>query len=162
MNNSGGIPQFGIALGALGIVLAFLGLFPDVTGIPTGQGLGVVQFVAIIIGFSLLMFGAIMYVKWTFYLGVQPNLIQAIGLRLAMTGIVFSGIAGFADFLGFGSHNLVLASEGLLGPIQALGVLGGFFIAALGVMIYAATGKPWDMPEVRDENGNPPPDSVTH
>ncbi len=155
MNNSGGIPQFGIALGALGIVLAFLGLFPDVTGIPTGQGFGVVQFVAIMIGFSLLIFGAVIYVKWTFYLNKQPNLIQGIGLRLAMTGIVISGIAGFADFLGFGSHNLAIAPEVMLGPIQALGVIGGFFIAALGIMIYAATGKPWEVPAPPTENNEP-------
>ncbi len=152
MNNSGGIPQFGIALGALGIVLAFLGLFPDVTGIPTGHGFGVVQFVAIIIGFSLLIFGAVLYVKWTFYLNKPPNLIQAIGLRLAMTGIVFSGIAGFADFLGFGSHNLAISPEVMLGPIQALGVVGGFFIAALGIMIYAASGKPWELPQPASQN----------
>lgn len=149
MNNNGsnnnvasGIPQIGIAFGALGIVLAFLGLFPDITGIPTGRGFGVLQFVSVILGFSLLITGALMYVKWTFYRESHANFAQQIGVRLAMTGIVFSGIAGFADFLGFGTHNIAAGEGPLMGPVQAVGVIGGFLMASLGVLLYATAGQP--------------------
>ena len=66
-----GIAQFGIALAALGIVLALMGLFPGVTGIQPAVGVGVVQFVAILIGFTLLDLGALIYVKFTFYVGAS-------------------------------------------------------------------------------------------
>ncbi|MDX2161603.1 MAG: hypothetical protein SF162_09780 [bacterium] len=145
MNNSG-IPQIGIALGALGIVLAFLGLFPDVTGIVTGQGFGVVQFAVMMAGFALLILGALLYVKWTFYPRQGAAFGQQIGIRLALTGLVFSGIAGLADFLGFGTHSAALGQDVVMGPIQAVGVIGGFLMAAIGVLVYAATGSPGDPP----------------
>jgi hypothetical protein len=137
-----GIPQLGIAFGALGIVLALLGLFPDVTGIPTGQGFGVVQFVAVMIGFALLIFGGLIYVKYTFFQKQVANLAQQIGIRLALTGLVLSGITGFADFLGFGSHVPSLTQDVVLGPVQAIGIIGGFMMSSIGIFIYAITGKP--------------------
>ena len=52
------IAQFGIALGALGTMLTFMGLFPGVTGLPPASGIGIVQSVTILIGFVLLIAGA--------------------------------------------------------------------------------------------------------
>ncbi len=146
MKEPSGIPQIGIALSTLGVMLTLLGLFPDITGAPTGTGFGVVQFVAVIIGFTLLIVGAIIYVKYTFYIGLISNLSQQIGLRLAWTGIVFSSIAGFADFLGFGSHVIGITTDVYLGPIQAIGIIGGFLISCLGVLVYAVTGNPTRLP----------------
>lgn len=142
-----GFAQLGIAMGALGIVVALLGLFPDVTGIPTGQGFGVVQFVAVLIGFALLISGALIYVKATFFMHKIANLAQQIGIRLALTGLVVSGIAGLADFLGFGSHGLreiggVLINEIVLGPWQAIGIIGGFLVSSSGVVLYALANRP--------------------
>ncbi len=68
-----GIPQLGVALAALGIVLALMGLFPGVTGIQPAVGVGVLQFVSILIGFGLLDFGALIYAKFTFYVGRTAN-----------------------------------------------------------------------------------------
>lgn len=137
-----GIPQLGIALGALGIVLSLLGLFPDVTGIPTGEGFGMIQFIAVMIGFVLLHFGALLYVKFTFYIGVAANFSQQIAVRLVMTGLVLAGMAGMADFLGFGSHNPLAGEAVVFGHWQALGIIGGFLMSSLGIFIYAAVGKP--------------------
>jgi len=146
MKETSGIPQIGIALGTLGVVLALLGLFPDITGAPTAAGFGVVQFVAVIVGYMLLIVGAIIYIKYTFYVARPSTLAQQIGLRLAWTGIVFSSIAGFADFLGFGSHIVGVAPAVYLGPIQSLGIIGGFLISSLGVLVYAVAGNPTRLP----------------
>lgn len=139
-----GIAQFGIAIAALGIVLALMGLFPGVTGIQPAAGVGVVQFVMILIGFTLLDLGALIYVKFTLYVGRGANLTQQIGVRLALTGLVLAGLIGMADFLGFGSHVRSETGDVYFGQFQALGLIGSLLVSALGVLIYAVMGKPPD------------------
>src|SRR5215204_3650724 len=76
------LAQFGIAIAALGIVLAFMGLYPGVTGITPARGVGLAQLPIILSGFALLIFGALIYVKSTFYVGRTATLAQQIGFRL--------------------------------------------------------------------------------
>lgn len=135
------LAQLGIAVGALGIVLTFMGLFPGVMGITPAAGIGTVQFFIILSGFTLLIFGALIYVKYAYYAEVGSTLLQQIGVRLALTGLMFSGLVGLADTLGFGSHP---RSEGetYFGWLQAFGVLAGFLVASIGVLIYAVGGDP--------------------
>ncbi len=137
-----GIAQLGVVLAALGIVLALMGLFPGVTGLQPTLGVGIVQFVAILMGFALLDFGALIYVKFTFYMGRTANLAQQIGVRLTLTGLVLAGLTGMADFLGFGSHMRTATSDVFFGQFQAIGLLGSLLISALGVVIYALSGSP--------------------
>lgn len=136
-----GVAQFGIAIGALGIVLALMGLFPGVTGIRPGIGLGRVQFATILTGFALIDVGALIYIKFILYPGRAANLIQQVGVRLSLTGLIVGGMAGVADFLGFGSHARTPEIDGMFGPLQAIGLVGGLTIAAIGVLIYAAAGS---------------------
>src|SRR5690606_19897992 len=106
-------------------------------------GVGVVQFVSILVGFTLLDLGAVIYVKFTFYAGQAANLFQQIGVRLTLTGLVLAGLTGMADFLGFGSHAPTVTGV-YFGQLQAVGLLGSLLISALGVVIYALTGNPPD------------------
>lgn len=135
------IAQFGIALGALGTVLTFMGLFPGVTGLSPARGIGIVQIFTILFGFMLLIMGALIYAKFTFYVGRPANLAQQIGIRLAMTGLLFAAMAGMADIVGFGSHGNSAASPPLFGFLQAMGIIGSFIMAALGVLLYAVSGS---------------------
>lgn len=137
------IAQFGIAIGALGAVLALMGLFPSVTGIQPGGGVGVVQVVSVLVGFTLLTLGALLYVKFTFYVGRAANFSQQIAVRLSLTGLVLASMSGLADFLGFGSH-LPGVVEPVLGQWQAVAILLGFLVASLGVILYALNGTPPD------------------
>jgi hypothetical protein len=137
-----GIAQFGIALSALGAVLAFMGLFPGVTGIEPGRGVGIVQYMTIFIGFSLLDLGALIYAKYTFYSERSATFAQQIGIRLTLTGLLLGGMAGLADFLGFGSHMRTEFTDIVFGPLQAIAAVGGLVVAALGVLLYATTGEP--------------------
>jgi hypothetical protein len=137
-----GIAQFGIVLGAFGAVLALMGLFPGVTGIQLAFGVGIIQFVSILLGFALLDFGALIYIKFTLYVGRPANLGQQIGVRLTLTGLVLAGLTGMADFLGFGSHLRGGGSDIFFGQLQALGLLGSLLVSALGVMVYAVIGNP--------------------
>ncbi len=135
------VAQFGMALGVLGAVLTFMGLFPGVTGLEPAAGIGVVQIFAILIGFALLIMGALIYVKFTFYVFKPANLAQQIGIRLALTGLLFAAITGMADLFGFGSNLRDAGSEPIFGFLQALGIIGSFVLAAVGVLVYAITGN---------------------
>ncbi len=134
------IAQFGIAVGALGVMLAFMGLFPGVTGIEETGGFGPLQIFTILGGFSLLIIGALIYVKFTFYLDRPANLAQQIGVRLALTGIIFTAMASLADHLRIGS-NLPDKGGTYFGPWQTIGMVSGFLVASIGVLVYALTGK---------------------
>jgi hypothetical protein len=100
-----------------------------------------VQYATIMLGFVLLHFGALVYVKFTFYDKQHSNFAQQIGIRLTVTGLLLGGMAGLADFLGFGSHTRTEFTDVVFGPIQAVVVVGSLLIASLGVFIYAATGN---------------------
>ncbi|MCA9904157.1 MAG: hypothetical protein KC547_09885 [Anaerolineae bacterium] len=135
------ISQLGVAVGALGFILTLMGLFPGVTGIRPGVGVGAVQFVVIWSGFGLLILGGLIYVKYTYYPQSPSNLGQQIGVRLAWTGLIVVGMCGLADFLGFGSH-MPATNEPVFGELQLIGVLGGFLLSAVGVAVFAVAGVP--------------------
>ncbi len=132
--------QFGIALSTLGAVLALMGMFPGVSGLDATPGIGVLQIVMILSGFTLLISGALLYVQGAFYPGVKHNLTQQIAVRLSATGLLFAGIAGMGDLLGFGSHPPLITDGPFLGYWQALGLIGGFLVASLGVVLFALSG----------------------
>ncbi|HEX2619012.1 MAG TPA: hypothetical protein VHL11_02665 [Phototrophicaceae bacterium] len=134
------LAQLGIALGLLGIILTLMGLFPGVTGVKPTPTIGIVQLAAILTGFALLILGALLYVKVTFYPGIPSNLLQQIGTRLALTGLLFAALSGLADILGFGSHTRAAAADAFIGPLQAVGVIGSFLVSALGVLLYVMSG----------------------
>lgn len=134
------LSQLGIVLGVLGVVLAFMGLFPGVTGLTPTPGMGLIQVLTILTGFSLLIIGAFIFAKYAIYTYTSSNLAQQIGMRLALTGLLFAGMTALADVLGFGSNVPPVNTEPFFGPWQAIGLVGGFLLAAIGVLIYALTG----------------------
>jgi hypothetical protein len=138
------VAQLGIALGALGAVLTLMGLFPGVTGVVATPNIGLVQVLAILTGFTLLILGALIYAKFTFYASKPSTLIQQIGVRLALTGLLFAALSGLADILGFGSHDRTVASDIFFGPLQAAGIIGSFVLSSIGVLIYTIAGQPDD------------------
>jgi hypothetical protein len=135
------VAQFGIALSALGMMLTFMGLFPGVTGLEPVSGIGIVQIFTILTGLTLLILGALIYVKFTFYPTQPATLAQQIGVRLALTGLLFIAMTGLSDVLGFGSHLRSADSEPLFGVLQAFGLIGSFVMASVGVLLYAVAGS---------------------
>ncbi len=133
--------QVGIALAALGGVLALMGLFPGMTGVEPTLGMGVVQVFMILVGYGLIILGGVIYVKFTFYAGVKVNLVQQIGLRLGMTGLLFASLSGMADIFGFGSHLRGPGSDIYLGYLQAFGMIASFMVSGFGVLLYAMAGR---------------------
>ncbi len=134
--------QVGIAIGALGVVLALMGMFPQLTGVAPTENFGITQVIMVLFGQSLLIFGAMIYLKTTFYLGIPSTLAQSIGIRLALTGILFASLGGLADILGFGSHTRTALGDFYLGELQAVGLVFSFFISSMGIGMYAVAGNP--------------------
>lgn len=132
--------QVGIALGALGAMICLMGLFPGVTGAVPTVGIGLVQVTMVLAGYSLLVLGALIYLKCSFFLEVPATLSQQIGTRLALTGILFAALAGLADLLGFGTHVNVDVGEIYFGQLQMIGILASFCLSSLGVLVYVLAG----------------------
>jgi hypothetical protein len=132
--------QVGIALGALGIMIALMGLFPTITGVAVTAGIGIVQIFLLLVGYGMLIFGAISYAKFTFYLGIPSTLAQQIGIRLALTGLLFAALSGLSDILGFGSHVRTDTRDIYLGWLQMVGILASFAVSSFGVILYAVAG----------------------
>ena len=136
------LSQIGIAIVFLGVVITAIGLFPGVIGLEQSPGIGIVQTLVILAGFTILTLGALLFVQTAYYAGIKHNLAQQIGFRLSLTGLVLAIAAGLADLLGYGSHPPgVEGQRPFLGNWQALGLLGGFAIASLGVLIVALMGQ---------------------
>lgn len=138
--------QISITIGALGIMLTLIGLFPGIVGLEVTQGIGVLQVLVILLGFAVLFAAAHLYVKITYYAGQPSTLAQSIGLRLTLTGLLVAAAAGLADVLGFGTHTSTTNTRPFLGAWQAVGFVGGILIASAGVLVYAAFGPPPEPP----------------
>ena len=132
--------QVGIALGALGVIISVMGLFPGVTGAAPTAGIGLVQVIMVLMGYTLLILGALTYIKFTFYLNVPSTLVQQIGTRLALTGILFAALCGLADILGFGTHIRDDVVDIFFGQLQMVGILASFGLSSLGVLVYVLAG----------------------
>jgi hypothetical protein len=154
--------QVSITIGALGVIIALIGLFPGIAGLETTEGIGVLQVLVILLGFTLLFIGAYIFVKKTFYPGLPQTLAQDVGLRLTMTGLLIAAAAGLADVLGFGSHPSTPTTRPLLGNLQAIGFIGGFLMASSGVAFYALFGpEPPDETQPPGEESEPPAGRTT-
>jgi len=147
---SSGWVRFGIAVGLLGGIVLLIGLFPQITGIEPTPGVGIVKITTILIGYSTFILGALIFVQSAFYPKRSHTLWQEIGVRLSLTGLVVSAFSAYADVLGYGSNPPEPGQRPILGIYQTTGLVGGFLIAALGVLIFALSG---------DRNISPPLDS---
>jgi hypothetical protein len=149
--------QVGVLVGTLGGVLALIGFFPSLTGFEALAGFGIVQILTILAGFTLMMFGAFIFVQSLFYPGKPHTLWQQIGVRLSLTGLLIAAAAGLADVLGYGSNQPALGeARPTVGAVQFLGMVGGFFVAALGILVFALSGR-----REEESNGSPDPNTPT-
>lgn len=136
------IAQMGIAVGLMGVIVSLMGLFPGLVGRTPTPGFGVIQILIILFGLTLFIFGALIYVKFTFYARKTLTLAQQIGTRIALTGLTFAALIALADVLGFGSNLRTVGDDILMGPFQMWGILASFGFASLGVVVFALAGEP--------------------
>ncbi len=147
--------QLSITIGTLGVVISLIGLFPGIVGLEAAEGIGVLQVLVILAGFSILFTAAYYFAKQTFFSGRDTTLAQDIGIRLTLTGLIIAAAAGLADVLGFGTHvSAQNYDRPLLGRLQALFFIGSIVVASAGVVIYTIFGPAADDAET-DANHDP-------
>ena len=131
------LAQVGILSIALGGVLLLLGLFPFAADLDNAPGVGVTQLASIITGLFFFVLGGYVVLYAMQHAGRPRSLMRDVGVRLGMTGLVISAASALADTLGFGSHT----SGTLLGGVQTGGILVGFGISAVGVLVYGLAAR---------------------
>ena len=149
----GKLSQFAIAVALLGAVIMLIGLFPGLTGLEITPGFGILKTLTVFFGFSLFLAGGYLFVQATFYPNVKHTLAQQIGTRLILTGLVISAASGLADVFGYGSHPAGSGLHPVFGPYKFAGFVGGFFVASMGIVIFALMG-PKEPPKNDGESGN--------
>jgi len=127
------LAQAGIFIIVLGCVTLFMGFFPFAIDLNATPGIGIAQILVMLTGLFLVVVGCYTIVYGMFHQGRPRTLLRDIGTRLGMTGLVVAAAAMLADIMGVGSH---LGATALFGWLQGVGMLSGFLVAMLGVLIY--------------------------
>lgn len=128
--------RIGLALLILGFTLFILGVYPWVFGLDRSPVTGFVQITVFQFGLALICIGGYIALN-VFWNGHEKTIAADIGIRLVATGYVISVASGLADVFGIGSHPF--PSVPSFGTIQAVGVMIGEVIIALGFLLFI----PW-------------------
>jgi len=125
-----------LVLFMVGSVLIVIALGADYIGVDITPGFGMVQMAQLLAGFTLLVVSSFMRVHILRF-GKTPRSLQAdIGIRLGLSGLVFTYVSGLADLIGIGTHVEPSFDRPYVGPIQTGGLILGAAIIAVGLMLY--------------------------
>jgi hypothetical protein len=134
----------------VGFVVFVIGAVPGVFGLDRSPVIGFVQISVFLIGLGVICLGGYICMNglWGKH---QKTILADIGLRLVGTGFVIAVVSGLADVFGFGSQ---LSPEiPFYGPWQAMGVLFGEAVIALGFILQIPFSQKQKNPEPPLENG---------
>ena len=124
--------RFSLIMALFGLFVFVVGAKPNWFDLDRSPVVGFVQIAVFLIGLALICIGG--YVGLLAMWGREQRSIMAdIGLRLVGTGYVIAVFTGMADIFGLGSQPLPMVPY--FGPWQALGVLIGQIVIALGLLM---------------------------
>jgi hypothetical protein len=125
--------RFSLICVGIGLLIFVIGAKPDWFGWNRVSIVGFVQIVVFLAGLGLICIGG--------YVGIsalwgreQRSILADIGSRLIGTGYVISVFAGMADVFGMGAQTL--PDTPFFGPLQAIGVLVGQVVIAIGFLMF--------------------------
>lgn len=124
--------RLGLILTLLGYLVFLLGISPGWFGVDRSPVTGFVQIAVFLIGLAMISIGGYisLNVLWN---GEEKTIAADIGLRLVSTGYVIAVASGMADVFGFGNHTFPTIPY--FGPVQALGVMIGQALIAIGFLL---------------------------
>jgi hypothetical protein len=117
-----------------GFFIFLLGADPALFGLDRVPSIGFVQTATFSTGLALLCLGGFISLKISQRSDQIQSLAQDIGIRLVATGYLVALISGMADVFGFGTQ--AWPAPPFFGPAQAVGVVIGEFIIAVGFLLY--------------------------
>jgi hypothetical protein len=123
-----------LALTLSGFFIFLLGADPALFGLDRNPLIGFVQTATFSTGLALLCLGGFISLKISQRADQPQTLAQDIGIRLVATGYLVALISGMADVFGFGTQ--AWPAPPFFGPTQAIGVVTGEFIIAVGFLLY--------------------------
>ena len=116
----------------LGLLIFMLGANPALFGLDRSPVVGFVQISVFLIGLAMICLGGYITLN-TLWSGREKSIGADIGFRLVSTGYVISFFSGMADIFGLG--NQPFPEIPYYGPWQAIGVVIGEVIIALGFLL---------------------------
>jgi len=122
----------GMGLAIVGLLILILGAAPGIFGLDRSSVTGFVQITVFLIGLAVMCLGGYLTLD-TLWNGREKSISADIGYRLIATGYVIAVASGMSDVFGFGSH--LAPNIPYFGPLQALGVLIGELIIAIGFVL---------------------------
>ena len=116
----------------LGLFVFAVGAKPDWFGWDRSPVVGFVQIAVFLVGLAVICLGGYLGLL-ALWKGHPRTIVADMGLRLVSTGYVISVFSGMADVAGMGSQPL--PGIPYFGPWQAMGVLIGEILIAIGFMM---------------------------
>jgi hypothetical protein len=124
--------RLGLITTILGLVIFLLGVNPDIFKLDRSPIVGFVQIAVFLVGLAMICLGGYVGLN-ALWNGSEKSIIADIGLRMVCTGYVIAVASGMADVFGFGTHNFPQIPY--FGPMQAIGVMMGEFVIAVGFIM---------------------------
>jgi hypothetical protein len=124
--------RVGLLLTLFGLFVFIVGTKPNWFDLDRSPTVGFVQIAFFLVGLAIICVGGFVSL-WGLWKGMDRSIPADIGLRLVATGYVISVFSGMADVFGMGSQSAPLSPY--FGPIQALGVLIGEIVIAIGFLL---------------------------
>lgn len=122
----------GLTITILGLLIYILGTDPGMFGLDRSPVTGFVQIAVFLVGLGIICMGGYITLNglWN---GTEKSIAADIGLRLVSTGYVISVASGMADIFGLGNQKF--PEIPYFGPLQAIGVMIGEAIIAIGFLM---------------------------
>jgi hypothetical protein len=124
--------RLGLFFTTVGFVIFLLGVDPGLFHLDRSPVTGFVQIAVFLVGLAIICMGGYITLN-ALWNGSEKTIAADIGLRLVSTGYVIAVVSGMADVFGFGTHPFPKIPY--FGPLQAIGVMVGETIIALGFFL---------------------------
>jgi hypothetical protein len=124
--------RFGMVMLILGLLVFILGVQPQLFGLDRAPMIGFVQIAVFLVGLAMICLGGYITLN-TLWNGTEKTIAADIGYRLVTTGYVIAVTCGMADVFGFG--NQPFPAIPYFGPWQAIGVMIGEVVIAIGFLL---------------------------
>ncbi len=130
--------RFGMSLSLVGFFIFVVGAKPGWLGLDRTPVVGFVQIAVFLVGLGLICTGGY-FGLGALWRGRVRTIVADIGIRLVATGYVIAVFAGMADVFGMGTQSL--PDIPYFGPWQAVGVVSGQVVIAIGFLMFIPFAK---------------------
>ena len=130
------VPRTSLVLLLVGILAGALALLAESLRLDFTPGFGLVQILGILFGITLVAAAGFLFPAYRRPAGQEPSLLNEIGVRMGLTGLLACYVAGLADLVGVGTHRNPDFERPFLGPLQLIGLVIGLGIVVTGLILY--------------------------